>query len=77
MSVPRWLLQLFMHTAWGLAGTPLAGDRTAGTRVHPHSLIETEHDSSCVFLEKDLCLLSAEMFDFLEDRRPPLGRILE
>lgn len=55
----------------GLAGTPLAGDRTVVTRVSPHALAETKHDFACVLLEKDLCLLSAEMFDFLEDKKPP------
>lgn len=59
------------HMPRGLAGTPLAGDRTVVTRVSPHALAETKHDFACVLLEKDLCLLSAEMFDFLEDKKPP------
>lgn len=52
-------------------GALLAGDRTVVTRVSPHSQAETKHDSIYVLLEKDLCLLSAEMFDFLEDKKPP------
>ena len=57
---------------WSRAGpgTLLTGDRTAVTMDSPYSLAESKQDSTPVFLEKDLRLLSAEMFDFLDRKAP-------
>lgn len=70
-------IYMWVHQAvccvWSCAGpgTLLTGDRTAVTTDSPYSLAESTQDSTPVFLEKDLRLLSAEMFDFL-DRKAPL-----
>lgn len=73
VSELRWALCLVLHGTWDLAGSPVGRRQDSVASGQSNSRAESQR-SPWMFQEKEQSVFYAKMFDFLEDRKPPLRR---